>query len=198
MLLSKMIYNRCSKISLSCITCLIALCLPITYLYAQEERVSTSIEKITESSTTPPTQDKISNNTTKQIPSPSLEQAEDYNFTTGLIRIASTLMFIIFLILLSAWILRRITQTRVQQLNESNVIKLVSQRALSPKTNIYLIEVLGKGIIVSESATGVQHLADIDLNKEKMDLLTPSKTEGQKNFRQIMEKMLQTKPNHEE
>lgn len=91
------------------------------------------------------------------IPEPN----QDTNrFLTEFVNMLATLGLIISLILIVAWFLKRMLNTRQEQANTTSLIKVLERRALSPKTALYLIEVEGKSIIISESQNGVTHLAN--------------------------------------
>lgn len=92
------------------------------------------------------------------LPPPFQEQGE---FSSELWSLFTTLGLIIFFLILAAWALRRMMATRVQQLNESSAIKVLERRAIAPKLAIYLLEVAGQGIVISEASNGVKVLATL-------------------------------------
>lgn len=89
---------------------------------------------------------------------------ETDKFLAEFVKMAATLGMIIGLILLVAWFLKRMVNTRLEQANEASAIRVVERRAISPKTTIYLLELENKGIIVAESQSGVTYLGDYDAN----------------------------------
>lgn len=88
-------------------------------------------------------------------------------FTGELLNMLMTLGFLVAGILALSWILKRMLNAKVQQQNVSSNIKVLERRSLSPKAGIYLIEVLGKTLVIGESPAGFQHLATIDDAEEE-------------------------------
>lgn len=74
-----------------------------------------------------------------------------------------SLGFILVLMLVGAWVLKRMMSQRMLQANSSSAIKVLERRALSPKASVYLVEVNGQGLLVGETATGLEKLGDISL-----------------------------------
>ena len=79
----------------------------------------------------------------------------------------ATLGLIISLILIVAWFLKRMLNSRQEQANATSLIKVIERRSLSPKTAIYLLEIEGKSVLISESHNGVTHLTDYNTPEEK-------------------------------
>lgn len=128
------------------------------------------------------------------IESPILE-GQTYNYWSEFFNMLMTLGFIIGLVILSVWFLKRIMRSRIKHLNRSTGIKILEKRALTNKSSLYLVEVLGKGILIADSAAGVQRLAEIEggINLEK-ELETIQQEEGTKlSFKDIMQKTLKKK-----
>ena len=77
------------------------------------------------------------------------------DFSAELRRISMTLGGIIVLGALTLLALRRFTGRRQMRFNNTSKIQVLEQRALSPKTAAYLLEVDGKKIFVVEAAHGI-------------------------------------------
>lgn len=73
-----------------------------------------------------------------------------------------SLLSFILLIVFSVWILRKISRGRVKQMNYGREIKILERRPLSAKSVLYLIEVSGKRIVVSESQLEVRTITTAD------------------------------------
>lgn len=97
----------------------------------------------------------------------------DYFFTT-FVNMLATLGIIIALILIVAWFLKKMLNTRIQQINTSSLIKIIERRTLTPKTSIYLLEFNGQDILIAESQNGVTQLAVGTENKSISDSSTES------------------------
>lgn len=102
-------------------------------------------------------------------PSPDTDR-----FLTEFMNMMATLGLIISLILVFAWFLKRMLNSRQEQANTTSLIKVLERRALSPKTAIYLIEVEGKSIVVAESQNGVTPLIHYDTLDEETPPEIPS------------------------
>ena len=102
--------------------------------------------------------------------------AQEDHFTRDLMQMLLTLGMIVGMIFVITWFLKKMLNTRIQQLNTSSDIKILERRSLTPKTAIYLLDVKGKGIIIGESTNGLTRLADFNLDN-------PSKSPS---FSQVM------------
>lgn len=70
-----------------------------------------------------------------------------------------TLFGLIVLILLTVWIMRRLSAGRLGRTNADHAIKILEKRALSPKSMLYLLDVEGKHVLISESQLEVRALS---------------------------------------
>ncbi len=91
-----------------------------------------------------------------------LPHEEGDSFITKFVNMLATLGLMLGAVLVMAWFLKRLNQNRLSQVNETNVIKIIDKRALSPKAIIYLIQVEQKKIVLVESAQGVIKLAELE------------------------------------
>ena len=82
----------------------------------------------------------------------------------------ANMMFMLGLIVaglfLLTWLLKRFTNTRMQQLNTTSHIKIIERRSLSPKSTIFLLEINGQGIVIAESTAGVHKVGEFELDRE--------------------------------
>lgn len=101
----------------------------------------------------------------------SATEGQTYNYMAEIVNMLVTLAFVIVLIILSVWFLKKIMRSKVNALNASNGIKILERRFLGPKTSLYLIDVLGKGIVISESQAGVQVITEFPENVNLEQLL---------------------------
>lgn len=110
------------------------------------------------------------------------------HFLSEFINMLATLAIIIILILIVSWFLKRMLNTRIQQINTTSDIKIIERRALTPKTTIYLLDIKGKGVALAESQNGVVLLSDLPVNAK-------SPTEPQPDFNKVLkEKMNERNP----
>lgn len=75
----------------------------------------------------------------------------DDHFFREFINMLGTLALLIAFMLFASWVLKRMLNQRVQQLNTSSHIKVLDKRALSNKASVYLIEINDKVFLVGES-----------------------------------------------
>lgn len=110
-------------------------------------------------------------------------------FISEFISMLATLGLIISLILIVAWFLKRMVNSRQDQANETSIIKVVERRSLSPKTAVYLLEIEGKSLIIAESVNGVTRLVDYDSPIEEDEKPSPIPS----SFKKILEQDQQPK-----
>jgi flagellar biosynthetic protein FliO len=81
-------------------------------------------------------------------------------FIFDFINMLASLGLIIAILLIATWILKRLLNTHLQQVNSSSNIKVLEKRALSPKTAIYIIEVNNRNLVLAESVNGITRLSE--------------------------------------
>jgi flagellar protein FliO/FliZ len=95
---------------------------------------------------------------------PNLEETD--GFQSKFMHMLFLLGLLISFMLFASWMLKRMTKSRVTQLNQASSIKLLETRYLSPKSTIYLIDVKGQSLLIGESASGLTHLATLGFSSE--------------------------------
>jgi len=83
------------------------------------------------------------------------------------LRMMFMLGILLGLLLLVSWFLKRMLNTRMEQINTSSPIKILDRRNLSPKTVIYVIDVHGKRSVIAESPNGVTYIGDLNMKSEE-------------------------------
>ncbi|NCF70840.1 MAG: hypothetical protein GWP59_03970 [Chlamydiales bacterium] len=101
---------------------------------------------------------------------------EPFSFWGQFSKMMLALFFILILVMIGSWVLKKTVATRIQTLNKQNQIKIIERRALHPKASLYLLEVENKKILVGESTQGIHKLAELspttdfsDIMKEQQD-----------------------------
>ncbi len=122
----------------------------------------------------------------------SQNPAQTYNYWHEFVNMLYTLAFVIALIFLSIWVLKKMMRSRVKSLNQANGIRILERRPLSAKATIYLVDILGKGIVISESPAGVHRISEFP---ESFDIgnALESRQEEKKpriSFRELMAKKI--------
>lgn len=87
-------------------------------------------------------------------------------FYVEFLNMLATLGLVIAIILIAAWFLRRILNTRLEQINTTSTIKVIEKRALSPKSAVYLLEIYDKVIAIAETQNGITQLGEFTIPSE--------------------------------
>ena len=91
--------------------------------------------------------------------------ADERSFQEELFNMLTTLGLFLFGLLALAWVFNRLKMARNLQMNESSNIQILERRVIAPKGVLYLIEVMGQVMIVSESPAGLQYLTTIPVKE---------------------------------
>ncbi|OGN61311.1 MAG: hypothetical protein A3F40_02130 [Chlamydiae bacterium RIFCSPHIGHO2_12_FULL_27_8] len=75
------------------------------------------------------------------------------------------LFALIALIFITFWLFKRFSKVKMHQINLTKNIKILEKRPLSPKTMLYLIEVNGKKLLISESNLEVRPIKDLEIKE---------------------------------
>jgi flagellar biogenesis protein FliO len=135
------------------------MCLFFTGLYAADApnkavaAPSAQVQDVTPAS--PPTTplDAVS------IPEMSSEPPS-YEYT--FVKMIVSLTALLILIFLTVWALKKLSHGRLRFMNQSLGIKILEKRSLSPKSILYLVEIGGQKVLISESQLEVRKLVDIE------------------------------------
>lgn len=92
-------------------------------------------------------------------------QSQEINYWDEFSKMLFLLSLIIFSLLVLAWLSKQVMNTREEQLNKTNTIKVLEKRALSQKSMAYLLEVPGKMLLIGESPSGLKALCEIPLSE---------------------------------
>lgn len=98
-----------------------------------------------------------------------VEQDQPDNFQVKFMNMLFMLGLLIGVMILASWFIKRMMKTRLEQINTGSSIRVVEARYLSPKTTVYLLDAMGKGILVAESHTGVTYLTTVPLHDKEID-----------------------------
>ncbi|HEU64098.1 MAG TPA: hypothetical protein ENH96_01740 [Chlamydiae bacterium] len=90
---------------------------------------------------------------------PVFETAE---YKPAFFKMLLILIALIALIFLTFWIFRRLMRMRLTQANLTKNIKILEKRAISPKSLLYIVEINGKKILISESNLEVRKIKELD------------------------------------
>lgn len=94
-----------------------------------------------------------------------VNEQESDRFLSEFMNMLTTLGIIVVIILIATWFLKKMVNSRIQQLNTTSAIKVVERRTLTPKTSLYLLDINGVGFILAESTNGVTSLGSFNVNE---------------------------------
>ncbi|MCH9634611.1 MAG: hypothetical protein S4CHLAM7_13640 [Chlamydiae bacterium] len=125
------------------------------------------------------------------------DEPNEFNYWQQFFRMMLILGFILGSVLIIAWFLKGYLRKRVQQVNHQNRIKVLERRNLSQKSMLYLVEVAGKQMVISDSqSNGVQFLMNLEPSEEDSVPLPVEKTKdlaSRFSFTQILQRKLTNK-----
>ena len=93
-------------------------------------------------------------NYTSAIPNP--------DFKYAFIKMVIILSLLLVLVFFTFWLFKRFMRIKIDQANLTKNIKIIERRALSHKSILYLIEVEGKRVLISESNLEVRKIESLD------------------------------------
>lgn len=99
-------------------------------------------------------------------PLPAETMPAPISYEAAFMKMLLCLAGILLLVFFTAWVLRRLSQGRSGFLNGQKAIKVLEKRSLSPKSVLYLIEVEGQKVLISESQLEVRALTSAPLQTE--------------------------------
>lgn len=102
---------------------------------------------------------------------PELEPQDESRFFYEFMNMLFYLGILIFLLFAFMWLIKRMTNSRIEQLNTTSDIKILERRSVSPKTSIYLIQIEDKRIAITESLNGVTLLSELPTNSQFDEIL---------------------------
>lgn len=94
----------------------------------------------------------------------------EYNYRGEFVNMLCMLGCVLLLVFVTVTLLKRLMRSRTQHLNQSTGIKILERRVLNSKTSLYLLDILGKGIVISESPSGIHCVTEFppDVNVEEL------------------------------
>ncbi|MEX1012689.1 MAG: flagellar biosynthetic protein FliO [Waddliaceae bacterium] len=92
------------------------------------------------------------------------DEAQSSRFFEEFIHMLILLGLLLLVLFAGSWIIRRMLNVRLDQVNVTSKIKLLEKRMITARTGIYLLDVHGKKIILSESNNGITKIAELDEN----------------------------------
>lgn len=97
------------------------------------------------------------------------ELPREDNFRHEFVNMLMTLGAIITVLLLVSYLLKRMANTRIQQMNESSEIKILERRSITAKTAVYLLDIKGSQYALVESHNGLLLLPNVPNDETNKD-----------------------------
>lgn len=121
----------------------------------------------------------------------SLTSGNGYHYWKDFVNMLITLLCVLAFILLTVWFLKKIMRSRMRTLNRSTAIKILERRPLTQKSSLYLVSVLGKGVVIAESSAGIQLITELG-NETDIEILLSEKLEEppSPSFTQLLQKKM--------
>lgn len=86
---------------------------------------------------------------------PALVPEDGGRFTEAFIKVMAAVAVMVAALLFLSWSSRKMINAKIQQANETSVLKILEKRSISPKTIIYHMEFEGRSVLFAESINGV-------------------------------------------
>ncbi len=102
---------------------------------------------------------------------------KEFNFFGELVQLMLTLLVVLTLAFVTLYFVKRVMNNRTRGQNQGAMIKVLEKRMLHSKSSIYLIEVLGKGIVIAESPAGIQLLSEFAEGCDMEEMISSIKQE---------------------
>ena len=101
--------------------------------------------------------------------SPKRELPREDNFMKEFIKMLLTLASVITILLLVSYLLKKFMNTRIQQINESSLIKILERRTMSPKSSVYILDIKGRQVAIVESHNALLLLPELPQDEYEED-----------------------------
>lgn len=89
----------------------------------------------------------------------------DSKFYEAFLNMLFSLGLLIGVLVAGLWFFKRHFLSKISQGNERSTIKIIEQRTLSPKSTIFILNVMGKSIAIAESSNGITRLTESGILK---------------------------------
>ena len=163
------------------------------FLFSFSLRADYSLSQIQGSTDTSLTREIVHLDEEPLLESDAIVEPQEFNYWQQFFRMMFILGLILGVVLLIAWILKSYLNKRIKHVNTQNRIKVLERRNLSQKSMLFLVEVEGKKMVVSDSQSGgVQFLMHLGEEEEvPPDAATKTQNIASKfSFAQILQRKL--------
>jgi len=92
------------------------------------------------------------------------------SYETTFVKMILVLIGLLILVILTIWMFKKFSRGRLRTLNYHKSIKILEKRPLSPKSMLYLIEIRGKRVLISESQCEMRNITTLEDKSIEKDL----------------------------
>lgn len=128
------------------------------------------------------------------------DEGVQHSYFEEFINMMMTLVFVLGLAIVTLLFIRKMMRSRAKQLNLSTGIKVLEKRVMSQKAALYLIDILGKGVVIAESPAGIQVVTQFPEGISVEALLEAQAGEElpkKERFQEVMKRLFSKKPKSE-
>lgn len=98
----------------------------------------------------------------EEAPPHSVLESSTKDYESAFIKMILFLVGLLILVFTVFFIFKKFSHARMQHNNHFRMIKVLEKRPISPKSMLYLVEIGGKKILLSESQLEVRHISHLD------------------------------------
>jgi flagellar biogenesis protein FliO len=102
---------------------------------------------------------------------------QSYNYTNDFVNMLLSLLVVILVLMGTLWVLKKLMRSRLTYLNDTSAIRVLEKRVLNQKAALYLVEVMGKGVLICESSAGIQTLTTVEGEEWEAELASLNEPE---------------------
>lgn len=89
------------------------------------------------------------------------------DFKSSLLKMFFSLLGLVALLAFTIWMIRRFVRTKMEMNYKSSTIQILEKRTISPKSILYVVEVEGKKLLISESQFEVRALEKLPKSEDE-------------------------------
>lgn len=106
---------------------------------------------------------------TSPTPLPSENKEVTASFESNIGKMLFSLLGFFVLFILSIWFLKKLKSGGFKSNSYQKSIQILERKQISPKSTLYVIEAMGKKILISESQNEIRALTEVENEREKED-----------------------------
>lgn len=97
---------------------------------------------------------------------PLFDAPEKASYSNQILQMLFALTFVVGLLITAAWLFKRFLAGRMRFGNHAHKIQIIERRQLAQKSFLYLIEIEGRRLLISDSPGGIHPLLDLSEEAE--------------------------------